>query len=115
MALAACGSVLNNYTVSETQPATLSQAILSDLSDKIPTDRINTLPRQKAAEGIKALEQNNLPAASHAFNQALRMDVQNSYLQFLNALTYHLMAVHGNGENFPLAEQGYVLAAQFDK
>ena len=24
------------------------------------------------------------------------------------------MAVHGNGENFPLAEQGYVLAAQFD-
>lgn len=115
MALGACGSLLNNYTASETQPATLSQAILSDLSDKIPTDRINTLPRQKAAEGIKALEQNNLPAASAAFNHALRMDVQNSYLQFLNALTYHLMAVHGNGENFPLAEQGYTLAAQFDK
>jgi len=115
MTLAACGTVLNSYTDSETKPATLSQAILSDLSDKIPVDRINTLPRQKAAEGIKALEQNNLPAASAAFNQALRMDVQNSYLQFLNALTYHLMAVHGNGENFPLAEQGYVLAAQFDK
>ncbi len=116
--LASCGSLSGSETIetiSASRPAPLSQAIVADLSNKIPPDRINTLPRKKAAEGIRALEKNDLQAASQAFNQALRMDVQNSYLQFLNGLTYHLMAVQGNGEKFRLAEQGYVLAAQFDK
>ncbi|OFA31986.1 hypothetical protein BAE46_07025 [Glaciecola punicea] len=43
------------------------------------------------------------------------MDTGNSYLQFLNAITYHLMAKRGDSSKYALAEQGYDLAIKFDR
>jgi len=84
------------------------------ISQSIPKDKINTSTRALAAEGIVALEEGELEEASHLFNTALRLELNNSSLQFMNALTYHLMAKGGNAQNFALAEQGYELAYKFD-
>lgn len=82
---------------------------------KIPREKINTPARKRAADGLVALEKNKLRVASNHFNEALKLDIQNSYLHFLNGLTYHLRAINGDGRAFALAEQGYELAHKFDK
>ena len=63
---------------------------------------------------IEALDKGELERASAGFNKALMMDTDNSYLQFLNAITYHLMAKKGDSSKYALAEQGYDLAIKFD-
>jgi len=64
---------------------------------------------------IEALNKGELEKASAGFNKALMMDTGNSYLQFLNAITYHLMAKRGDSSKYALAEQGYDLAIKFDR
>ncbi len=86
----------------------------AQLSQSIPKDKVNTATRALAAEGILALEDGRLEEASHFFNTALRLELNNSTLQFMNALTYHLMAKGGNAQNYAMAEQGYELAFKFD-
>ncbi len=84
------------------------------LSAEIPKDRITSDTRALAAEGLKALQAGKLEDASTLFNTALRLDLANANLQFMNAFTYHLMAVGGDAQKFDLAEQGYGLAYKFD-
>lgn len=69
---------------------------------------------QLAAEGIRRLDRGELPEASTSFNQALKLDPTNSWLQLLNGTTYHLRAIRGDSSFFDLAETGYRLAIRFD-
>ncbi|CAN0501134.1 unnamed protein product, partial [Discosporangium mesarthrocarpum] len=48
------------------------------------------------------------------FNGALKLEVSNSYLQFLNGLAYHMIAIRSDRTKFAYAEQGYKLAVKFD-
>lgn len=73
-------------------------------------DAIKALVR----ESISALETRKLDDASRLINLALKLDVTNPDLQFLNGLTYHLMGVQGDASKFDLAEQGYKQALKFD-
>ncbi len=68
-----------------------------------------------ATRGVQALREGDLDLASRMFNGALKLDIQNSYLQFLNALAYHMIAVRSDRSKFTLAGQGYRLAIKFDK
>ena len=61
-----------------------------------------------------ALEAQKMDEASRLINLALKLDVTNPDLQFLNGLTYHLMGVQGDASKFDLAEQGYKQALKFD-
>ncbi|WP_040823378.1 type II and III secretion system protein [Thalassospira profundimaris] len=61
-----------------------------------------------------ALEARKMDEASRLINLALKLDVTNPDLQFLNGLTYHLMGVQGDASKFDLAEQGYKQALKFD-
>lgn len=70
--------------------------------------------REATARGLKALRDGDVREASASFNLALKLDITNSRYQFLNALTYHLMALNGDASKFALAEQGYSLAMKFD-
>ncbi len=72
-------------------------------------------PQKLALEGIKRLEEKRFDEASVFFNKALKLDISNSYLQFLNALAYHLRALQGDSTLFNLAEEGYKLAIKFDR
>lgn len=65
-------------------------------------------------KSVDALEDNKLKDASRFINLALKLDVTNPDLQFLNGLTYHLMGVRGDSSKYELAEQGYNQSLKFD-
>jgi Flp pilus assembly protein TadD len=100
---------------SEQMPASLAtQLPQTHLLASIPKDKINTASRQLAADGIKALDAKDYRKASEIFNLAVKTDITNSYLHFLNAVAYQFRGVTGESGLFPLAEQGYQMAVQFD-
>jgi Flp pilus assembly secretin CpaC len=82
---------------------------------KIPPAKINTESRKFAAAAVEAIRANDLEKASEFTNNALRLEITNSYLQFLNGYVYHLEANNGDATKLPLAQQGYELAVQFDE
>ncbi len=100
----------------QTQTTPLPVQARPDFScyELIPQEALTSLPRMHAAEGLKALDQGDLNTASEEFNKALKLDLNNSYLQYLNGLAYHLRAVAGEGRSFALAREGYKLAVKFD-
>lgn len=71
--------------------------------------------RTIAIRGVQALREGELELASRLFNGALKLEIQNSYLQFLNGLAYHMIAVRSDRTKFTHAEQGYRLAIKFDE
>jgi general secretion pathway protein D len=87
----------------------------ADLPLTVPETRSHVVPRKFVAEGLKALSKGDLEKASKAFNAALKTDIKNSHLQFLNGLTYHLRARAGDPGSYRLAEEGYKLALRFDR
>ena len=93
---------------------TLATFEKTDIMKSIPKGKIDTEARRLAAEGIGYIDQHEYEKAGELFNKALKLDVANSYLHFLNALTYHLRAKRDESQYFDLAAQGYVLALKFD-
>lgn len=71
--------------------------------------------RSIATRGVQALREGDLELASRLFNGALKLEVSNSYLQFLNGLAYHMIAIRSDRTRFTFAEQGYRLAIKFDE
>ena len=82
----------------------------TNLAARIPKEKINSIPRRLAAQGIAAFDQRDFEKASKLFNAALKLDLRNSYLHFLNALTYHQRALQGESQLYALSEQGYLMA-----
>lgn len=70
--------------------------------------------RVLADAGVQKMQTRDFAGASRDFNKALKLDITDSAIQFLNGLAYHLQAVKGDVSYFPLAQQGYQLAIQFD-
>jgi general secretion pathway protein D len=96
-------------------PAAMAQQLPTlRLYDKVPQDKLDTASRQLAAEGLKAMDEKNYTKASGLFNLAVKTDMTNSYLHFLNGVAYQLRGMAGENGLFPLAEQGYQMAVQFD-
>jgi Flp pilus assembly protein TadD len=93
--------------LASTQPKT-------NLYATIPQGKLTSAPRLLAAEGIKALDARDYKKASDLFNMAVKADMTSSYLHFLNGVAYQLRGVQGESSLFPLAEQGFEMAAQFD-
>lgn len=113
--LAGCQTPPSRYAAKDSsyQPLPI-HASASGLVSSIPQGKLVTASRQLAAEGIKEFDAGHYEKASGLFNLALKVDVNNSYLHFLNALTYHKRGISGEGSLFQLAQQGYELAIQFD-
>ncbi len=83
-------------------------------TDKPRADAVINESRKLTETGVREMKGGNFEAASYHFNKALKLDITNSSIQFLNGLAYHLRALEGDVSYYPLAEQGYQLAAQFD-
>lgn len=109
--LAGCASLSSQDEVLRPLPIAASA---SHLADAVPADKLTTATRQLALEGIKALDARDYEKASRLFNLALKTEINNSALHFLNALAYHLRAMAGEGGLYALAQQGYELSIQFD-
>ncbi len=95
---------------------TLDQLDVTSSGTKEPTAETPapTETNQLSQKGVEALRDNKFKEASVYFNRALKLDIQNSYLQLLNAMAYHMLAVRSDTTQFALAEQGYNLAIKFD-
>ncbi len=63
--------------------------------------------------GYKAGSQGKWAVAQQAFNTALREDLRNPRLQFLNGLAYSEIGRHGERSDLDLAKVGFQNAAQF--
>ncbi|NQU56329.1 MAG: hypothetical protein HQ513_03780 [Rhodospirillales bacterium] len=100
-----------NFTPFEAKSPVISKPLIYA---SINPDKITTAPRQLAAQGVKALDEGDLDLALKSFNQALKLKMTDSTLNFLAGLTYHLMAIKGDDSKFFLAEEGYKLAIKFD-
>lgn len=96
---------------SETETARPTERLYA----RIPQNKLTTPTRRLAADGIKALDERDYEKASDIFNLAVKTDITNSHLHLLNAYTYHQRARNGESGLFPLAEQGYEQAVQFDE
>ncbi len=107
VALMGCqSSVLNNDSILNTQT--------SATNSLFNTTPKNSATQELVSKSIAALQDNRLDEASQFANQALKRDITNPDLQFLNGLTYHLMGVAGDASKYQLAEQGYTRALKFD-
>jgi general secretion pathway protein D len=80
-----------------------------------PEIRESTIISDHIRMGIKYLYEGKLEQASTAFNKAINKNPQSAMADFLNGLTYHLMAKEGDNKKLPLAEVGYDLAIKKDK
>ena len=97
----------SEYTIIKSNP----KKIISSL-DNYTAENESLVFAQK---GVDLLNEGKYYEASDNFNLALKLDITNSYLQFFNAHTYHLIAKNHDTSKFNLAEEGYKLAIQFDK
>lgn len=80
----------------------------------MPEARVNSDSRQALRQALVLVGEDRLEDGSQQLNATLKLDPSNSYLQFFNAFAYHQMAQRGDTQKFALAEQGYLLAVQFD-
>ena len=108
--LAGCKTLSLSSNKSELPSGNMS----STLFDSIPMEKNNTEMRNLVSDAIKSLETNELDLASQKINQALKLDVSNSNIQFLNGLIYSYQAKLSDQEKSELAVQGFNLSRQFD-
>jgi general secretion pathway protein D len=88
--------------------------VSATLSDAIPIEKNNTKIRNLVSDAVKLMENGDLPLASQKINQALKLDISNPYIQFLNGLIYSHQAKSNDKEKAKLAAQGFELSRQFD-
>lgn len=115
MALGTAGcETLNGFAQGEVANPLAASQPDTHLFAAIPKGKMNTAPRQLAAEGLKALDAKDYKKASDLFNLAVKTEITNSYLHFLNGVAYQLRGINGESNLFPLAEQGFEMAVRFD-
>jgi tetratricopeptide (TPR) repeat protein len=104
---------LSLETLAIAQPSTL-QVNLKRLLKDIPASKVTSETGKAMRQALVLVGEDRLEEGSQQLNAALKLDPSNSYLQFFNAFAYHQMAQLGDAQKFGLAEQGYLLAVQFD-
>lgn len=85
-----------------------------NIDELLPAKDSGRITDTHIRSGIEYLLDNDYKKASQAFNGVLRLDPQNSYIQFLNGLAYHLMAEAGDSSQYEYAKIGYELALKFN-
>ncbi|MFQ5644337.1 MAG: hypothetical protein ACE5FQ_11660 [Thiogranum sp.] len=93
------------------QDASDEAASFTEMIKDVKGDRLND---SFIRAGLKALDKNDLVAASEAFNRALKFEPANAHLHFLNAMTYHLQVAGGDSSKLDNAKVGYDLALRYD-
>lgn len=113
--LASCAlntSRQNDYVISKN---TVAEITLRDIEQIKQTNGGHTvLPDEDVQRVFSWLASGDYERASKWLNQALSYQIDDSSLQFLNGLTYHLMSTQDVSKR-PLAREGYMLAIRFGK
>jgi len=75
----------------------------------------NKKPDSLSQKALELMAEGKLSEATDAFSNALRLNFNNSSLQLLNGINYHLRAVSGDSNLFKMAEQAYLASVRFDR
>jgi Tfp pilus assembly protein PilF len=115
--LSACATSSNP----KPEPAGDAAAVLSKFSGKDASPGAKNTPQMGHTRsqilmksGVEFLAAGELDKAKQVFNTALKFDIKNAPLHFLNALTYHTTYLRGDVEGFAMAEAGYRAAITHD-
>lgn len=86
----------------------------AEMKEIMPHSRIKDRLDDDTRQGIESLFRKDYNAASKSFNKALMYNPQNSFLHFLNGLSYHLLADAGDPKQYRYAEVGYQMSLKFN-
>ena len=102
----------NDYVISKN---TVAEITLHDIEQIKKTGRHRTILSDEDVHRVFSwLASGDYERASKWLNQALSYYIDNSTLQFLNGLTYHLMSTQDVSKR-PLAREGYMIAIRLDQ
>jgi Tfp pilus assembly protein PilF len=100
----------NPKNIFSTAPLKASDYIKPSFSKKADPTNSQLLMQS----GTEYLQQGDLQKAHSVFSVALKIDIRNAGLHFLNALTYQMMYEAGDEASYDLAVTGYVTALSLD-
>lgn len=109
--LCGCASLVNT---SQQRESPYLSPLKLDTASVLPEEFSQSQVGQLVKSGLEQLDQGNYQLAGQAFQAALRLKPQNSYLHFFNGLVYHLQAKQGAEEYYELAELGYQYAQELE-
>ena len=96
-----------------------SQLSIIDFSDSnAAVKAIQAGMSPSSAVGLHAIELiqvGDINTAGSVLNAALKLDISNAHLHYLNAVVYHLKFRNGDKESYPLARAGYLNALGIDQ
>lgn len=110
-----CSVLMSGCAGSKVLQSSISDKEMAQITSMLPQIRKGSVVDDKVQNGIESLLAQRYQDALQSFSVALRYEPQNSYLQFLNGLSYHLMAESGDVTKLEFARIGYQLALKFDK
>ncbi|MBU6225207.1 MAG: hypothetical protein KGP13_10280 [Burkholderiales bacterium] len=110
LAVSGCSVMDNPKNIFSTAPLKASDYIKPSFSKKADPTNSQLLMQS----GTEYLQQGDLQKAHSVFSVALKIDIRNAGLHFLNALTYQMMYEAGDEASYDLAVTGYVTALSLD-
>ena len=111
MSISACSTMdnpKNSFNSSPLKPADYIKPSFAKKSD--PTNA-----QQLMQSGTDYLQKGDLQKAHSVFSVALKLDIRNAGLHFLNGLTYQMMYEAGDEASFDLAVTGFNTALSLDE
>lgn len=110
-----CSALMSGCAGSKNLHSSISDKEMAQITSMLPQIKKGSVVDDKVQNGIESLLAQHYQDALQSFSVALRYEPQNSYLQFLNGLSYHLVAESGDVTKLEFARIGYQLALKFDK
>lgn len=111
LSLSACSTMDNPKNSFNSTPLRPSDYIKPSFAKK--SDLTNA--QQLMHSGTEYLQKGDLQKAHSVFSVALKLDIRNAGLHFLNGLTYQMMYEAGDEASFDLAVTGYNTALSLDE
>jgi tetratricopeptide (TPR) repeat protein len=111
LAMSACSTMDNPKSAFNSAPLKPADYIKPTFAKKADPTNAQMLLRS----GTEYLQQGDLQKAHGVFSVALKLDINNAGLHFLNGLTYQMMYEAGDEASYDLAVTGYNTALSLDR
>ncbi|WP_353140291.1 hypothetical protein [Limnohabitans sp.] len=111
LAMSACSTMDNPKSAFNSAPLKPADYVKPTFAKKADPTNAQMLLRS----GTEYLQQGDLQKAHGVFSVALKLDINNAGLHFLNGLTYQMMYEAGDEASYDLAVAGYNTALSLDR
>ena len=111
LAVSGCSTMDNPKNAFNAAPLKAADFIKPSFTQKADATNVQLLMQS----GAEYLQRGDLQKAHSVFSVALKLDIRNAGLHFLNALTYQMMYEAGDEPSYDLAVTGYNTALSLDQ